>query len=333
MIVILFIFLTSISLFFLLNKTSYIFDLLDYPNERKLHDKPTPFVGGIGISLSFLFVVAVTNFPNINQNFLLINGFFISIVGLIDDKLKLNVGGKISLQVLVIFLMLYQSGLFLEDLGNYYFLGTIELGSFNLLFTILCILLLINSFNYIDGIDGCATIIFLSFMIYIIIFSFILDIRILNYLFYISIPALIFLFFNCSFFGLPKIFLGDSGSLLLGFIMSFLLIMLYKNYNLHPSILIWSVAFVVYEFLSTNLSRLLLKKKIFSPGKDHIHYLINEKTNSTLRTNCIIVLINLFFYTIGVFIYFFLQDLLSLIMFVTFFFIFFYLRFKLLIKK
>ena len=105
--------------------------------------------------------------------------------------------------------------------------------------------------------------------------------------------------------------------------MSFLLIMLYKNYNLHPSILIWSVAFVVYEFLSTNLSRLLLKKKIFSPGKDHIHYLINEKTNSTLRTNCIIVLINLFFYTIGVFIYFFLQDLLSLIMFVTFFFIFF----------
>ena len=72
-----------------------------------------------------------------------------------------------------------------------------------------------------------------------------------------------------------------------------LLIMLYKNYNLHPSILIWS-GFVVYEFLSTNLSRLLLKK-IFSPGKDHIHYLINEKTNSTLRTNCIIVLIIYFF--------------------------------------
>ena len=79
----------------------------------------------------------------------------------------------------------------------------------------------------------------------------------------VLIPIGIFLCFNLSFFSLPKVFLGDSGGLLIGFIVSFLLIYLAKKDLAHPILLAWSVSIFVYEFLSLNIIR-LKKKKIHS---------------------------------------------------------------------
>ena len=77
----------------------------------------------------------------------------IAIVGFVDDKYHLNTGGKLSLQVLPVFYLIYIENMTLNDIGNYVFLP-LELYSFSKVFTLLCVLFLINSFNYFDGLDG-----------------------------------------------------------------------------------------------------------------------------------------------------------------------------------
>ena len=74
-------------------------------------------------------------------------------MGLIDDKYNLNVGGKLSLQVIPIFYLVVFESLFLTNIGDYdYF--KLELGTINIPFTLINVLFLINAFNYFDGIDG-----------------------------------------------------------------------------------------------------------------------------------------------------------------------------------
>ena len=74
-------------------------------------------------------------------------------MGLIDDKYNLNTGGKLSLQVIPIFYLIVFENLKLTQIGDYEYFK-LSLGSFSIPFTLLCVLLLINSFNYFDGIDG-----------------------------------------------------------------------------------------------------------------------------------------------------------------------------------
>jgi hypothetical protein len=118
---------------------------------------------------------------------------------------------------------------------------------------------------------------------------------------------------------------------MLGFIISFIFI--YYGYhadlNIDPELLIWSLSFVVFEFTSTNLSRLTRNNLLFKPGHDHIHYIFLKKFKSVLKVNFIILLINLFFLTIGFF-SFLIGDIYSLVSFILMFFVYFFFRERLL---
>ena len=127
--------------------------LLDIPNERKLHKNPTPYTGGIIISITLLFIVFITNYDNQYLNQILSFSVLISITGLIDDKYNVNPGNKIVLQFFPIFFLI-NNDFYLTDLGSYESFGVLTLGSFDKVFTIFCCLLMINAFNYSDGVDG-----------------------------------------------------------------------------------------------------------------------------------------------------------------------------------
>jgi UDP-GlcNAc:undecaprenyl-phosphate GlcNAc-1-phosphate transferase len=148
----------------------------------------------------------------------------------------------------------------------------------------------------------------------------------------ILIPIFIFLFFNYSLFKLPKIFLGDSGSLYLGFVISFILIYFAIKDLAHPILLAWSIAIFVYEFLSINFIRVKKKKNPFKAGKDHLHHLIFKITNSNFLTNFFICLTNLILFLIGYLAFILINPLASLISFIIFFLIFLILRIKYSIK-
>ncbi len=320
-----FYFLFNFIAFFIFAKLSYKFKLVDVPSERKIHSKPTAFTGGITISIILLFTLQAIDFFDKSLGLILSFSFLICIVGLIDDKFHLNTGGKLSLQIFPIIYLIVFEKFSLSHIGEYNYFKLI-LGTFAIPFTLFSVLFLINAFNYFDGIDGTlgfTTISVLSILIFLIE-----DQNLKLFLIIIIIPLLVFLCFNFSLFKLPKLFLGDNGSLLLGFIISFILIYIANEKLVHPILLAWSVVIFVYEFLSINLIRLKNNQNPFKPGQDHLHHLLFKKTNSALLTNLLMSLINIILFMIGYFSFLIINSLCSLIFFVSFFITFLIIRYK-----
>ena len=308
---------------FLISKISYNLNLVDEPNRRKIHLTPTAYTGGLGLCLIYLMGIFLFDFSSEKLNLILSIAFLIGIVGFVDDKYNLNVGGKLSLQVIPIIYLIIIENLSLNHMGNYNYFK-LELNSFSIPFTLLAILFLINSFNYFDGLDGVLS--FLTISTLGILFFLTPNENIKIFLIIVLIPILFFLCFNFSIFKLPKLFLGDSGSLLLGFILAFTLIYLSIQKNVHPILLAFSISIFVYEFLSVNLIRLKNKKNIFSAGQDHLHHLFFKNTKSIFKTNLFISLANIICFIIGYISFLLISPLASLILFIILFIIFFILR-------
>tara|TARA_B110000503_G_scaffold114502_1_gene172128 strand:- start:437 stop:1441 length:1005 start_codon:yes stop_codon:yes gene_type:complete len=304
-------------------KISYKLNLIDLPNKRKIHLEPTAYTGGIAIIISLLFALQEVDVFDKTLSLILSISFLISIVGLIDDKFYLNTGGKLSLQIIPIFYLIIFENLVLNNIGAYnHFI--LELGSFAVPFTLLCVLFLTNAFNYFDGMNG--TLSFTTISVLAILYFLVPDQNFQLFLIMILIPISIFLCFNFSLLKLPKLFLGDSGSLLLGFLISFILIYLANQKFIHPILLSWSIAIFVYEFLSINIIRLKNKQNPFKAGTDHLHHRLFEKNKSIFLTNFLISSLNIFLFTIGYLSFSFINEIVSLILFIIFFMIFLILR-------
>ena len=315
----------SFFVFLIFGKISYKLNLLDIPKKRKIHSKSTAYTGGILISSILIIGILLFDFSNKNLNSILSIAFLISIVGLVDDYYNLNVGGKLSLQVIPIFYLIIIEGLALNSLGSYE-LFRLELGAFAIPFTLICVLFLINSFNYFDGLDGALS--FSSISVLGILYFLIPAQNYQFYLIIIIIPMCIFLFYNFSLIKLPKLFLGDSGSLLLGFIVSFTLINLANENLVHPILIAWSVVIFAYEFLSINLIRLKKKQDPFKAGLDHLHHILYNKTKSIFLTNFFITSSNIILFIIGYLAFLLTGPMVSLILFMILFMIYLFLRNK-----
>ncbi len=318
--------LVSLFTFYLVGKLSFKFDLLDKPNKRKIHKVPTPYTGGVALILIFFFIIFYFEFDHISLNNILIYGSLIALGGFIDDKYNLNVGSKILFQLLPV-IILMNEGLYISDI-NFGELGTIELGSFSKVFTCICCLYIINSLNYSDGIDGFATLISLSCFINLFLITNSFNYKFEYFLFYLSIVLLVFLVFNLNFIKFPKIFLGDCGSLLIGYIISFSVIFAHVMLNINAFALIWVFPFLVYEFLSTNLSRLIKKKNAFKPGKDHVHYYLLAKFKNKSYVILIGFVFNILIGLVGYYFFLVSNEVLSMLLFIAIFFIYFIYRKK-----
>ena len=243
----------------------------DKPNIRKIHTSKVFNTGGIII---YFFYLSVINFYEFNYNIELIIsiGFFICLVGFIDDRNNLNPSIKIIL-IIIPSLYLILNNIKIDDLGNYEYIGLLSLGKFQIPFLILASGLLINSTNYIDGIDGLLLTFFiccLGFYVFLIE-----DPKTISLIKLLIFPLILNLILNM----LPskskfKFFSGNTGSLFVGFFISFLTIELYNGFSIHPAYLIWPLWYPVYDFLFVSLNRAILKKSIFSADNSHLHHKI-----------------------------------------------------------
>ena len=324
--------LISFIVLFFCGKVSYKLDLVDIPNKRKIHFKATAYTGGIALSTILLSSIILFDSFNPNLSLILSIGFLISIVGFIDDKYNLNIGGKLSLQIIPIFYLIIFENFSLMQIGDYG-LFNLDLGVFSIPFTFLSVLFLINAFNYFDGIDGMLSFTSISTLVILYFLAIqqdthflILDQNSEFFLMVIIITIGIFLFFNFSILNLPKIFLGDSGSLLLGFIISFILIFFANQNFIHPILLAWAVVIFVYEFLSINIIRLKNKQKLFKPGQDHLHHILLKKSKSVILTNFLISSLNIVLFLIGYSGYILINHLTSLVLFIILFIIYLFFR-------
>lgn len=298
----------------------------DEPNSRKIHKKKILNTSGIALYL-FLILIASNFEYSFKLEEIIIYGFFIVLCGFIDDQYKLSPSVKLLIIYLPTAFLIFKD-YNLTDLGSYEYLGYINLGKFGLIFTLLACGLLINSYNYIDGIDGLLIGLYIISLVYLIFI--IANTNISKLLEFFIIGLSVNLFFNF----LPyknnfKIYMGDAGSLFLGFFMCFLLIYLYKFEKIHPSYLIWVCWYPVYDFLYVTTSRILNKKSFYQADNIHFHHYILKKFNhSHIKASFIIYLI----YTIGLLLGFFITDhiglIYSLITFIIAFLLFYLVRNK-----
>ena len=320
------IFLNLLIILFL-HKISFHIGLIDIPGKRKMHQGNIPVIGGISIYLSLIpFIFLIDFHPWILS--IILSSLVIVILGALDDSLQLGVTVRLISQ-LIASLIVIGSGLQIVDIGEYSILEAINLENFGILLTIISVLGLINAFNFIDGIDGLSSGLFFVAVSSLLLFSFLIgNVNNFDLLLLLLLFTSIFLFFNLGFIKNKKIFLGDSGSTLLGFIIAWLLI--YYAHpeirNIHPVLTLWCVTLPVFDLLAVVIRRLSKKINPLRPDRRHIHHLFLRKGYSQTVALIYILAFSIFSSAFGIAIFFIFGPLPCLLSYFIFFI--FYLFFS-----
>lgn len=298
-IIILTTFLTSLILTHLMIKISKNMNIMDIPNERSVHKKPTPLLGGIAIFLSFLFGFILFGNQNPLMISILIASFLILLLGISDDIKPIKARYKFVIHILVALIVVFYGGLKLTHVDIFGL--SLNFKWMSPYITILIIVGIINAVNLIDGLDGlCAgisSIYFLTIGVIALILNKFngLDI-ILSFIMLGS--TLGFLVFN---FPPAKIFMGDTGSTFLGLMISVIMLLGFKTVTL-TSLLIPLVLLIlpITDTLFAIIRRALNKKPIGQADKEHIHHQL-LKHLSTRKTILVIYIVDLIFSVVSIF--------------------------------
>lgn len=225
--------------------------------------------------------------------------FFIFILGIFSDlKLIKSAKSRLVFQFLIVFIFCYYSELSLNDTRVYYLDYFLSNQLINYFFISFCILIVINGSNFFDGLNTLAIGYYLLISLIIFLLNhnneIIIGDLILNELILILTTFYLLNFFN-------KMFLGDSGSYLLGFIFSVILIELYSfNPQISPFFIILLLWHPCFEILFSMIRKNITKKSPMSPDSNHLHqlifYFIKKKLDKkTYQSNIISAnLINLY---------------------------------------
>lgn len=311
-------------IFFNFSRIAKFLNIYDNPDKkRKFHKNPVAPLGGLIILLSLLIIFFFDYYfyysfffeLGFNKKEILIFIFFCLIIFLIylfDDIKNISPNYKLlTLIFLIILYILIDTGSLLKLL-NFSFLQTaFQLHQFSIPFTILCFLLFINALNMFDGINlQCGS---YSLFIFIILFFYTE-----NYLFLLFIIPIIF-FLRLNYLNIC--FLGNSGTALLSFTMSVLIIKAHNLGIIYADDIFLLMCIPGYDLLRLTFTRIISKKHPFFPDTNHLHHIISKKLNSFFAFSIIfffiiiINLINIFKFFSTLFIIFFSLILYSFIVF------------------
>ena len=266
---------------------------MDIPNKRKVHTVPIPRLGGLGIYSGFLLGYMIFGEQTPTMNSILIGSFVLIITGMIDDIKPVNALPKLVFQFIATLIVALYGNLLLRDVS---FFGVyINFGIFAYPITILFILGCINCLNLIDGLDGLSggisSIFFLTIGIIAyfqgriglsVVLTFIMLGSTLGYLVHNFHPA--------------RIFMGDSGSMFLGFIISIITLLGFKTVLTSAIIIPLFILIVpIIDTICAIIRRKLKGESIGTPDKSHFHHQLLRRNYSVTKTVLIIYLITALF--------------------------------------
>ena len=275
-------------------------DALDIPNERKVHNKPMPRLGGIAIFFAFLLGYMLFGDMTIQMNSILIGSFIILLTGIIDDVNPLSAKHKLIGQILSALVIVFYGEILLSNIT--FFGINLEFGILAYPITLLFIIACINIINLIDGLDGLATGISSIFFTTIMIICFFqgrtvgLDFTLTLIMLGSCLGFLVHNFYPAS------IFLGDSGALFLGFIISVISLLGFKGTILTSVFVpLLILAVPILDTLFAILRRFVHHKKISDADKLHLHHQLLGMKFSHRDTVLIIYGVNILFAIASIF--------------------------------
>ncbi|MDC3416702.1 glycosyltransferase family 4 protein [Aquibacillus salsiterrae] len=251
-------------------KLAVLIGAMDVPDHRKIHTVVTPRLGGLAIYLG-----VIAGFIYLQPTFtyfwpIMIGTFVIIITGILDDIFQLKPVYKLAGQVIASGILIY-SGLLIEKI-TIPIIGIVPLESFSILITFLWIIGITNAINLIDGLDGLASGVTTIALTSIAVMAFV-DVRVAVFMYCIVLIGSNFGFLYHNFHP-AKIYMGDTGSMFLGYSVAVISILgLFKNVTLFSFIIpIIVLAVPIFDTLFAIVRRAFKGENIMMPDKFHIHY-------------------------------------------------------------
>ncbi len=259
-------------LLYLLRLVALNAGLVDVPNARKIHAKPVPLIGGLALFIMASLLLYFTNAVNEFSFYLIIATGLVVMVGLLDDIYQLSAFWRFLVQITASLIIIYFAKVQLNTFGLLLIPGwEMNLGLLAIPVTVFGVVGVINALNMADGIDGLAAMTFCLPVIVIIGMNG--QSAMSLWLLFVVICVGVFIIFNKTI--KYKIFLGDNGSLLLGFILAWLLVYFSQGETaiFKPVTALYLVALPIYDTIFVMLRRILKGKSPFKPDNTHLHHL------------------------------------------------------------
>ncbi len=283
------------------------------PNKRMSHTGEVPNIGGLNICFSFMLSYLLFEFSRMDQSqFFLIGLFAIMAVGFIDDVLVLTPIAKLFGEALAGIALIGFADLRITHLHGLF--GIEQIGIVpSYLISVFILIAIINAVNLIDGIDGLASGLGILYCLFFAVYFGLAgaDEKSWSILGICMIGALAVFFIYNVFGHREKIFMGDSGSLLLGYLLTafvfhFCEINAYNKVPemLHmsaaPSVAICVLTVPLFDTIRVSLTRIKQHRSPFQPDKNHIHHLLLRTGLNHLQTTCVLLTVSVFFVGLGI---------------------------------
>ncbi len=257
-------------------------NLVDVPDERKQHQGHIPLTGGLSIFAGLiigaltisLFLPASTT--NENMAILLATAAIILVMGLVDDYRKLGAIPRILIQCIACLIMMLYTGIHVKTLGNIAGLGEVTLGIWGVPFTLLAVVGFINALNMTDGIDGLTGGLVLTAILAIFTFQMATGFYAhADKLLLLAVVMIPYMISNLGLFGMNKIFLGDAGSMLMGYLIGWTIIILTQpaQPSIEPVFALWCVAIPLLDMWAVMFKRMRRGLSAFTSDRGHLHHL------------------------------------------------------------
>ena len=275
------------------------------PNKRTSHTGEIPNIGGVNIFFSVMLIFLLFCSDELkDMQFLLIGILTIVMVGFIDDVLILSPVSKLLSEMVAGIALIGFADIRITHLHGLFGIdGLAPWASYALSFFILAAI--INSFNLIDGIDGLASGLGMIYCLFFAVFFSLAGQNSWAVLSTALIGALA-VFFCYNVFGgkNTKIFMGDSGSLFVGYMLTAFVFRFcetnayeplpdYLKMTAAPAVAIGLLAIPLYDTLRVSLTRLKHRRSPFMPDKNHIHHLLLRTGLNHIQTTCILISVSL----------------------------------------
>jgi len=323
-------FITAFIFLFFLRKVAKKINLVDRPNERKIHQGAVPLVGGISIYLTLMLALWFKPDLLTSSDIYVLCASVLVIMGAIDDKYDVDYRIRLVVQILISCAMIFGAGLSLKSLGGLAFGHEIILGPLGYIVTVFAVLGAINAFNMVDGIDGLLgglTLATFGGLAYLNYLDGQLSLARFCLLMMIVVIPYIVLNLGAPFGVRKKVFMGDAGSMLIGFTVIWVLLQGTQGpkAQMYPVTALWLIAIPLMDMITIMVRRLRKGHSPFKPDREHLHHICLRAGLSPRCALCVICLFAVLLAAMGIsFEVMNAPELLSLLLFLTVFGLYFW---------
>jgi UDP-GlcNAc:undecaprenyl-phosphate GlcNAc-1-phosphate transferase len=280
--------------------------VVDVPGGRKVHHGAIPLVGGLamfgGLAAVALFALATGHFHARHAAFLAAVSLLV-VTGFIDDRSGLSPRRRFVLQAIAALIMVYGADLRLDNFGDLFGFGDVTTGRWAVPVTVFAVIGVINAMNMLDGVDGLAG--GVALIVLLVFSAFAAAGGYLQHTLLLPLASAIigFMMFNLRTPWRSKaaVFMGDAGSMVLGFALAWYAINLAQfRHAMTPITAVWILAIPLMDTTSLMVRRVLKGRSPFAADREHLHHILQRAGYTPGQTVAIVYVLSLLLAAIGV---------------------------------